>query len=493
MATNTEPSGFGAFFQKYTKTWMHAVATAGLTAFGLLSFVHRGFVVLALACYVVPPIVLYLTRGDSADESVSPTDAALADAGDSERIEREPSERKFEPEPTAETTTAGTESKPATTPESEAETTEPERESPSATEPDAASGRGREAEPATERESTVDREPATGAEPSSEPADTGAESEDVTAESDADDVPETVDNEPETADAEPRWRSVDAPTDAALLDVAVANSSAVAAGENGTVLERGPDDDWKTVLEDGPAAQGQTLHGADVTDDGTVVWVAGDGGAVGRLEIGSGRHTDYSAPDGQTDNLAGLAVAGTNGDETVLLLNGSGAVTRGRYRDGDLAWSEPVKPGSGSSLSDAALVDAETGYCCDTNDGVFETDDGGRTFETVGLEGADGTPVGIAAAGRGDCHVCTDDGVVHRYDGSTWTPERVADAALSGISRCEDRLAICTPDGAVYERDGATAEWERADIGSSEGLEAISIGADLGVAVGGDGTVIERR
>ncbi|WP_306052386.1 hypothetical protein [Natronococcus wangiae] len=479
MSTGSEPESFGAFFRRYTKTWMHAVATAGLTAFGMLSVVHRGFVVLALACYVVPPIVLYLSRtrgGDaSADrtaESMSPTDAALAGRDDftdesaSEPGPPEPDERAPE--------TSGR--KP--TPPDEADR-EPTGTADSDGDPAATTGT-----PDDSGDDVDAREEPT---PASSP-DAGRTG------PDPDDAPTDGERTDAAADAEPRWTTVAAPTDATLLDAAVTSSGAIAVGDGGLVLERGPDtDDWTVVLEDGPAAQGQTLRGVDATDDGGIAWVAGDGGGVGRFECSSGRHTDYSAPNGRTDNLAGLAVAGSSGDETVLLINGSGEVIRGRYRDGELDWDEPVKPGSGSSLSDATLVDASIGYCCDTNDGVFETDDGGRTFETIGLEGADGTLTGIAAAGEGDCHVCTDAGVVHRFDGSTWTPERVSETALSAIARLGDRLTVCDEGGAVYERSGPTAEWERADAGSSAGLESVAVGADRSVAVGADGTVVERR
>lgn len=488
MATNTEPSGFGAFFQRYTKTWMHAVATAGLTAFGLLSFVHRGFVVLALACYVVPPIILYISRrGDGAAEnSMSPTDAALAEQGEpsgSERIEPEdrsapesgtdslgppPAEPDSRGESGSEDERESLEEAPTADREPEIET-EPEAEpqSESASEPTADADPSTESMGAAASESKGD-EPATqAAAPASEPSDEG---------------------EPES---EPEWRPADAPTEATLLDAAITTSGAVAVGEGGVVARR-DDEEWSVVLEDGPAAQGQGLSGVDVTDDGEAAWVAGDGGAVGRLEVESGRHVDYSAPDDRTDNLAGIAVAGSDGEETVLLINGSGEVLRGQYRDGDCRWDEPVTPGSGSSLSDVVLVGA-VGYCCDTNDGVFATDDGGRSFERIGIEDADGTPVGIAAEEDGTCHLCTDDGVVHRYDGSRWTPERVCEDALAGIDGVGDRLAVCTADGAIHEREDPTADWERADADAPTGLEAVALGDDLGIAVGGEGTVLERR
>lgn len=433
MATRSDPESFGVFFRRYTKTWMHAIATAGLTAFGLLTIFHRGFVVLALACYVVPPIVLYLSRrrDDSTGSSTeSPTDAALADQSESDqRTESdsrplEPSPANREPEPRAE----------------------------------------------AERESTAD-------------TDTGTP---------ATRAPETESDDDDESDAEPRWTAVDTPTDATLFDAAVGKGGPIAVGEGGIILKRDAGD-WRTLLEDGPNATGQDLRGVDVTNDGEIAWVAGDGGAVGRLELSSGRHTDYSAPDGHTDNLAGLAVAGMSGDETILLINGSGEVLRGRYREGELSWDGPVKPGSGSSLSSVDLVDASIGYCCDTNDGVFETADGGRTFETVGLESADGTPTGIAAGGRGDCHVSTDAGVVHRYDGSTWTPERLGEVALTGIARRGEHLVVCSEDGAVHERSGPTADWVQFETGVGERLEASAIEDDQAVAVGGSGTILERR
>ncbi|MFC6769843.1 hypothetical protein ACFQE6_33810, partial [Natrinema soli] len=64
MATHDSRSGDGfvPFFRRYAKSWVHAVAAAGMTAFGTLTIVHRGFAVLALASYIVPPILLYLRR-----------------------------------------------------------------------------------------------------------------------------------------------------------------------------------------------------------------------------------------------------------------------------------------------------------------------------------------------------------------------------------------------------------------------------------------------
>ena len=54
------------YYRRYTKrrTAVHAAATAALTGFGLLATVHRGFIVVAIASYLLPPIYLYLSGDD---------------------------------------------------------------------------------------------------------------------------------------------------------------------------------------------------------------------------------------------------------------------------------------------------------------------------------------------------------------------------------------------------------------------------------------------
>ncbi|MFC4550838.1 WD40/YVTN/BNR-like repeat-containing protein, partial [Halorussus sp. GCM10023401] len=332
--------GFLRYYRRYAKTWVHAAATAGLTAFGTLTFVHRGFAVVALAVYVLPPVALYLSGTDPNFES----------------------------------------------------------ENASAANPDA---------------------PA--AEPAESPTDSRASADEGASD--------------RAARSDPEWSAADSPTDAALFDAAFAGSSAFAVGEGGVVLADGADGDWRVALADGPGADASDLRAAAATDDGNAVWVAGDGGALGRVDAETGRHVDHSAPADRTDAWTDVAVAGTAGDETLLLANGSGEVLRGRYRDGDVAWDAPKKPGSGSSLSGATFAADGTAYLCDTADGVFESTDGGETFDRVGVEGAEGTLADVAAASRSDCAVAADDGVCHRYDGTNWTPERVADEPLRALAR----------------------------------------------------------
>ncbi|RQG90127.1 hypothetical protein EA462_09045 [Natrarchaeobius halalkaliphilus] len=62
-ADSSETSGFRdfwSFYRRYTATAVHTAATAGLAIFGLLVFVDPLFAVVAIACYLAPPIVLYV-------------------------------------------------------------------------------------------------------------------------------------------------------------------------------------------------------------------------------------------------------------------------------------------------------------------------------------------------------------------------------------------------------------------------------------------------
>lgn len=69
--------GLWEYYRGYTHTAVHAAAAAALTAFGLLIFIDRLFVVLAIAAYVGPPLVLYSIGADvgrASDPSTATTD-----------------------------------------------------------------------------------------------------------------------------------------------------------------------------------------------------------------------------------------------------------------------------------------------------------------------------------------------------------------------------------------------------------------------------------
>ncbi|APX98045.1 hypothetical protein [Natronorubrum daqingense] len=521
-----EGDGFVPFFRSYTKTWVHTVATAGLTAFGTLTIVHRWFAGLALATYVLPPIVLYIRYGKRGE-------ATRADDRDATRAV----DRDAPPdEPSSETATEAT-SRPETTTEA-APRTKPERE------PDAGPARERRPSESTPDERTHERHPTDDSGETPEPTTAAhedveggadhrasvedgtvadADDDDVTGDETADrdgavdeiadrdgavgeadgsdvDVGETDDSD-ETSDERRRerevesssadWTTAESPADASLRDVVATSRGSYAVGDGGVVLGSGEDGEWSVLLEDGPAAGGNDLHGVDATSDGGAIWVAGASGSLGRLDPETGRHVDYTAPEDITDNWLGVAVGGSSGEETVLLITGSGAVLRGTYGDGEVAWTGPEKPGSGSSLSAITLSKDGVGYCCDTNDGVFETTDGGDSFDRIGLEGADGTLTDIATTDDGTCLASADDGVVHRFDETTWTPERVTDGTIEGLAAAGERVVACG-DGTIYEREDPAAEWEEFDTDRENSLLAVSVADARGVAVGENGAVVER-
>jgi photosystem II stability/assembly factor-like uncharacterized protein len=67
---------FGSFYRKYAKTGIHTAATAALTGFGLLTFLHPGFVVVAVGAYVLPPVYIYLTSDEKEDQDADSDELA---------------------------------------------------------------------------------------------------------------------------------------------------------------------------------------------------------------------------------------------------------------------------------------------------------------------------------------------------------------------------------------------------------------------------------
>ncbi|MDL5362599.1 hypothetical protein [Halalkalicoccus sp. NIPERK01] len=474
MSTASDGGGFLAFYREYAHTSIHTVTATALTAFGLLTFVHRGFVLLAIGVYVLPPIYLYLTRDGEAPEPVVGNETGRtstsersattetggmddSDAGTNRTSTPERSVTGTEPrggdgEPSGSTTAAGTATDEASAGSAAG---------PSATERDTV-------EPAAGFDGTDTNE---GHAEGDEPGPDGA----VT---DAD-----ADREAETGPAE--WVEADSPTGEALFDAVGAGESAYAVGANGVLLARPPSGDWEAALEGGPAAASTTLRGVDATDDGEAVWVAGDGGALGRYDSTTARHTDHSAPRDITDNWTGLAVAGAAGEERVALINGSGQVLLGSYDGETVAWDEPVKPGSGSSMSAITFVDESLGYCCDTNAGVYRIRE--SEFERIGIEDASG--FGALAATEETVAVASDDGTVQRFDGSVWTPIRVAEVALSGLDTDGEEWLAVGASGTIHEN--RAGDWEPADSPTEADLFAVAVG-ESPLAVGEGGTLVER-
>ncbi|MFA9425292.1 hypothetical protein [Natronorubrum sp. A-ect3] len=61
--------GLWVYYRRYTDTTIHTAATAALAIFGILVVIDPWFAAVAIACYVVPPVVLYaLADGPASDE-----------------------------------------------------------------------------------------------------------------------------------------------------------------------------------------------------------------------------------------------------------------------------------------------------------------------------------------------------------------------------------------------------------------------------------------
>ena len=428
--TGDSSTGFVDFYRRYAKTWVHALATAALTAFGLLTVVHDLFVGAALAAYALPPLVLYFTGASVTTHPRGDTDHTNR-TDHTDRTDRTADPSLSDGSPSA-TTSDGHGSDPA--------------------------GDGRQPSTRDRRSRTTADGPSSGA---------------------------------DAADpAEAHWTLAETPTDETLYDVVVGSES-YAVGSGGTVLaETG--DGWRVAVADGPGAAGNTLRGVAAVPDGGV-WFAGDGGAVGRLDPSSGRVVDHSAPDGDTSTVTDVA-ASLGDDETVLLADGSGRIRRGRWRGGAVAWDEPVTPGSGSSMAGVAFVDGSVGYACDTDDGVFRTTDGGASFARLDAVGASGTVTDVAVSGADTCLLTADDGVLHRHDGTTWTPTRLGDDPLAAVAVGGRGLGgvVVGADGTLYERAATTPDWTRVLTPTDGSLRGVSLGRDGATAVGTEGILLER-
>ncbi|MGN8218191.1 hypothetical protein ACTG0T_07560 [Halococcus morrhuae DSM 1307] len=289
------------------------------------------------------------------------------------------------------------------------------------------------------------------------------------------------------------WTEANSPTGKGLNDTVLSSQGPYAVGGGGRVLER-DSTGWTTVIEKGPMAQGNTLTGAGVTDDGNHVWFAGGSGVIGQYDVGSGTKTDYSQPEGKSSTWEDVAVVGAAGSETVFLINGSGEFFSGtKNGSGGMNWGSAVKPGGGSSAKGIDFIDESTGYICDTNSKVYETTDGGKSWTEIGIDGGSVGLYDVAAVSRDEIEVAGGDGSIFRYNGAVWTKLYAGQNALSAITREGKRGLAAGSSGTVYERTGSG--WQSDETPTSNGLNGIVLdttGSYPDVAVGASGTIIER-
>lgn len=502
---------FFTFYREYTHTGIHAASTAGLTAFGLLTFVHRAFVVLAIAVYVLPPIYLYLTRDDAVDtvepsESSDPSESEPTNPSDAagSRESTDPVDSSDAPrtdDATDSVDRGGAVDSPDTAGRVAAGSSNGRSHSNVAMDEDGTTGsvgadrsnaREHETSPAT-APSGPGTETVTNETSEETEADARVEAEETSStptavgSDDGGDRPEPEETEAAAEGSTTlEWTEADSPTDETLSDVVATDTGAYAVGTGGVVLVR--EDGWETVLDHGPSAESNALRGVDATDDGNAIWFAGDSGTLARYDAEAGRHTDHSAPAGITDNWVDVAIAGPAGEEGVHLVNGSGQVLAGEFDGSEAEWAEAIKPGSGSSMSAIEFIEGGIGYCCDTNSGVYETTDG-REFERIGVEDG-GSFTALAAAGPEALAVAAADGTVQRYDGSVWTPLHAAEVALDALST-DGTTWFAVGDGGTI-RELVDGSWEPRETPVEANLHGVAAD-EPSVAVGAEGTILELR
>ncbi len=197
---------------------------------------------------------------------------------------------------------------------------------------------------------------------------------------------------------------------------------------------------------------------------------------------------------GKTSTWEGIAVAGNAGQESVFLVNGSGEFLSGtKTQEGGMDWGTVVKPGGGSSASGIDFLDPTTGYVCDTNAKVYETTDGGKTWTTIGIDGGTINLLDVAAVDRQTINTCGGGGTIYRYNGAVWTPNKLSQKTIHSIDRNGSDGLAAGSGGFVYRR--GDSGWSKVETSTTNILHGVSLDSSGGypdVAVGANGTVIER-
>lgn len=294
---------------------------------------------------------------------------------------------------------------------------------------------------------------------------------------------------PATASAtESDWTVAETPTGNALYDVEYTANGAYAVGGGGVCLHR-TGDGWRAVFDGGVIGNGNSLYGADVTDDGKRLWMVGASGAVGEYDVETGNLQSHSAPTGSTNNFNDVSVTGSAGQANVYVAGDSGKVYYSFENGEDQTW-EYVTPGSGSAISAVDFYDVKSGHVVDTNQKVFETDDG-TTWDAIGIGDANVNFYGVDSDASDDVWVSGGGGKLFHWDGANWTPTDLGDAGLRDVEVTDDDQDGSTVGGGGKVFDLTDGRWAQDATPTGQNLKAVVRG-DRNLAVGAGGTVIEN-
>jgi len=280
------------------------------------------------------------------------------------------------------------------------------------------------------------------------------------------------------------WESVETPIDRDVNDVVYAATGAYAVADAGILIER-TEEGWTKILDGGPTGNGNSLYGADVTDDGDRVWFVGSSGAIGEYDVQTGSLDDYSAPNDVTNNFNGVAVTGEAGEANVYVAGDSGKIY---YSFDNGETFDEVTPGSGSEINAIDFNGSRAGHAVDGNQTVFDTDDG-STYDKIGLQDANVNLYGVDSDGADDVWVAGGGGMIFDYDGADWTPTDTGDADLNDIEVDGDTGYVVGGGGVVFGR--SNGEWTQEQTPTGSNLAAVALGS-TDIAVGASGVVLER-
>lgn len=284
------------------------------------------------------------------------------------------------------------------------------------------------------------------------------------------------------------WTSVKSPIDKNIYDVEYTDEGAYAVAGGGIVLKR-TSSGWKKVIDGGPSGNGNDLYGADVTDDGERLWFVGASGAVGEYNVNTKTLIDHSNPKDTGNNFNDVAVTGNAGEANLYAAGDSGSVFFSFDNGKSQTW-DSVKPGSGSSLQAIDFHGNKSGHVVDTNQKVFETDDG-ETWDAIGIGDAGVNFYGTDSDAANDVWVSGGNGKVFQWNGNQWMPNDLGDASLRDIEVTDGDTAGLTvgSGGNIFKLDGSS--WQQQQTPTGSNLKAVVRG-NPDIAVGASGTILEK-
>jgi streptogramin lyase len=297
----------------------------------------------------------------------------------------------------------------------------------------------------------------------------------------------TVAETPSDTSDEP-WQTAKTPTGNTLYDVEYAADGAYAFGAGGVGLER-TGEGWRKIFDGGVTGNGNSLYGADVTDDGERLWFVGSSGAVGEYDVTTGTLYNRSKPVGSTNNFNDVSVTGQAGEANVYVAGDSGKIYYSFENGASQTW-DYVTPGSGAGLSAIDFHDAKSGHAVDTNQKVFQTTDG-VSYENIGIANANVNFYGVDSDATDDVWVSGGGGMVFHWDGANWTPTDLGDAGLRDIEVTDDDAEALTVGGGGKVFDLSAGKWTQDATPTGQNLKAVVRG-DVNVAVGAGGTIVEN-